>query len=279
MMARISKEVQKKHNQAMSLINLDRDLKFSEKEFCFENLREELILADYSYHGAFFTPMDLAESLGPHFIDAPLCMENKPRTVVDLCAGFGILSYCLSEFHSNQLDLYCVEKNPVFVKIGKKLVPNATWICGSIDSPEVIDRLRQIKVDAVISNPPYGDMELDFGGRYRGSKAEYAIAEFARSLTRGLVLFILPQGSLNFKYSGVPSFQKVKNDRYQKFSLETGVTIKPSNMVTDDSTKFRNTPITTEVCYIEGATQFDVPIESESRIKPKVDMFADFMSA
>ena len=80
--------------------------------------------------------------------------ENKPIKLLDLCAGFGILSFALKEYCGNNIEITCVEYNPKFIEIGKKLLPEANWIQGSIGDDDLIDELKTMKFDYVISNPP-----------------------------------------------------------------------------------------------------------------------------
>lgn len=56
-----------------------------------------------------------------------------------LCAGIGVLSYAAQLECSDRsrcyADITCVELNPHYVEVGKKVVPEATWICADVLDP------------------------------------------------------------------------------------------------------------------------------------------------
>ena len=60
--------------------------------------------------------------------------------------------------------------NPAFVEIGKKLLPEANWICGSAFDKSIWDQITKDlpdnKFDVCVSNPPFGkcpgDMKTDW---------------------------------------------------------------------------------------------------------------------
>ena len=54
----------------------------------------------------------------------------EDANIIDLCADIGILS--LYAHHHKKCNGTCVELNPEYVRVGKKLLPEATWINASI---------------------------------------------------------------------------------------------------------------------------------------------------
>ena len=125
---RLSKAQIKAHNQAEEILKQDV-LSFDDKLFILDNWNEA---ADFeiSATGAFFTPQDLA---GDFQIDV-LCSHDKTIKLLDLCAGIGALS--LWAYHranpEHRPQITCVELNHRYVEIGKKILPEANWICSDI---------------------------------------------------------------------------------------------------------------------------------------------------
>src|SRR5699024_3052944 len=128
------------------------------------------------------------------------------RTVIDLCAGAGTLALAAHRRHN--LDrIVCVELNPAYEELGKRLLPEGEWITGSIfDLPDDLGEF-----DAAISNPSFGRVKRPAGQgapRYTGRDFEYHVIDQASSLAR-FGAFILPQGSVPFRYSGAPFYDQV----------------------------------------------------------------------
>ena len=75
--------------------------------------------------------------------------------MIDLCAGIGILSFSYFHgiYHGVNPEITCVEINPDFVAIGKKLLPEANWICGDITDPDFIASLGSF--DFAYGNHPF----------------------------------------------------------------------------------------------------------------------------
>ncbi|MDT9877560.1 hypothetical protein [Enterobacter cloacae] len=116
-MARISKKESANHNKVMELIHSDKQLTQDDKEFIFTNYRGDGIGAT----GAFFTP----EMLAWDFILDAGCTGD----CIELCAGIGRLSY-YQYLRNNPTHITCVELNPEYVMIGKRVLPEAEWITG-----------------------------------------------------------------------------------------------------------------------------------------------------
>lgn len=161
-MARITKEKSKLHDQAMDLIfGTDRNLKWDELWFCFNNYNP-MAEHNVSKGAIFFTPEGICEQ----FATAVGGVGGK---LIDLCAGIGKLSaYVMAhngvgwygsrtmQFHGDLESVTCVENNPEFVKVGKRLLPQADWVEGSVFDAELMASLGEFNV--AISNPPYGNI-------------------------------------------------------------------------------------------------------------------------
>lgn len=159
--------------------------------------------------GAFFTPYGLAR-------DTIMEIDNS-LDIVDLCAGIGMLSFT-ALLHNTPKSLTCVELNPEYAKVGKRILPEANWIVGdalSIDFDE--------KFDVCLSNPPFGVIKTgEYKGCYTGSAFEYKIIEKASTIARHGV-FIIPQLSSGFKLSGNKTFEVFETDVYKRFIKQTGI--------------------------------------------------------
>lgn len=178
-----------------------------EKLYVLENFQEGATNMN-SAAGAFFTPQGLAS-------DAMIECSGMGGKFIDLCAGIGRLTHAAKEWRVNR-DFTCVELNHDYASIGMKVIPEAHWIVGSIfDLPD--ERIY----DVAICNPPFGNIKtgrdndgfggFEFSAIYKASKiAKYGI-------------FILPQMSTPFLYSGRESFKECMNDKVKRFVDKTGI--------------------------------------------------------
>lgn len=184
-MARVTKKESQLRLKVMELVHSDRQLTEDDKEFIFNNYRGDGIGAT----GAFFTPEMLAWDF---MLDAG-CSDD----CIELCAGIGRLSYY--QFIRNKPShITCVELNPEYVLIGKRVLPQAEWITG--DALQYTpDRFYRV----AYGNPPFGKINTSgaYTGRYTGSEFEYKIIDRAREYS-SYGVWIVPQGSAGFKYSG-----------------------------------------------------------------------------
>ncbi len=221
-MAKLTKVEAKVHGEALTLLEKD-ELTDDDRIFIMENWQESANHVN-SIAGAFFTPWRLAR-------DAALDVYSAEGRVIDLCAGIGSLSlaawwqgYYERRDSGKTLELVCVELNPEYVEIGRKMLPEATWICGSIfDLPDLGH------FDQAISNPPFGNIKTggDWRGKYTGSKFEFRTIEIASQIA-DCGMFIIPQQSAGFRYSGAQYYEhsddgKISADQYQRFSQQTGI--------------------------------------------------------
>ena len=211
-MAKLTQEQSKKHTQVMELVNSDRALTYDEKVFILENYHESQGQLN-SLAGAFFTPPGLARDFA---IEVP-----DKCSVVDLCAGIGALSFPLIHQYHTKREIVCVERCVEYVQVGRRILPEATWV-----SDDVFDR-EYPKFDVAISNPPFGRIEEDtYTGAYTGGEFEYKVIELASRIAK-YGIFILPQPSAPFAYSGVRQYERRVSGKCAKFIEQTGIFLNP----------------------------------------------------
>ncbi|RKR82641.1 putative RNA methylase [Mucilaginibacter gracilis] len=223
-MSKLTKAQIKKHNIAVELLKKD-SLTFEEKLIVFEKWNESATSLN-SEAGAFFTPFDLAR-------DFSLNIYDNAKTI-DLCAGIGMLAFVAYHYRDCK-DITCVELNPIYYEVGKKLLPEANWIIGSIFDYQSFGHF-----DQCISNPPFGkikpgiDESVRSDLKYKGCEFDLITVEIASKIA-DYGCFILPQGSTPFRYSGQPYFMDLRQTnkgynphgqslpaKVQKFINETG---------------------------------------------------------
>lgn len=208
---KLSKAQIKLHEQAEEYLKKDV-LTFDEKLFVLENWNESARHTNSSA-GAFFTPVDLAKDF------TLVIYENA--NIVDLCAGIGMLSFFA--FHWKNCKVTCIELNPDYVRVGKKILPEATWINDSITD---IKSFNLGTFDQAISNPPFGKIKTGLTGydrSYNGSEFEYITIDIASTIAKE-GSFILPQMSTPFKYSGQKHYNEIElSTKLKKFFKETGL--------------------------------------------------------
>lgn len=196
------------------LISLERRLTDSEREFVLENYQEGANRNNAEV-GAFFTPMRLANDFS---IEVYSC-----DSIVDLCAGIGSLAYACEGRASR---IVCVEQCAEYVRVGRKVMPDATWIHADVFGDWVKDFDG---FDVAISNPPFGSRVKSqaFNGRYTGSTFEYKVIELASRIADDGV-FIVPQSSAPFRYSGSQNYQQAISRDCRRFMDETGIELEPN---------------------------------------------------
>lgn len=217
-MARLTKAEAKRHASAEALLRQDT-LTEEEQDYVLENWQESAEHVNGSA-GAFFTPQGLARDLN-------LEVSSSAGSIVDLCAGIGSLSIAIWRSRVARASweevalprLVCVEINQHYVEIGKKLLPEAEWICGSIfDLPPDLGTF-----DVAVSNPPFGRVQRDGSGpTYTGSEFEFHVVDVAAQVARYGV-FVLPASSAGFDYSGAPYFRETSSDKVDRFTTQTGL--------------------------------------------------------
>lgn len=213
-MAKLTKAQAKLHAEAEARLAQDR-LSDDDRLFVLENWQASARHIN-SVAGAFFTPAGLARDFA---------IEVGTGRIIDLCAGIGALSlYALWSKPFDPVEIVCVEANPDYAAVGRKIVPEATWIVADVfDLPRDLGRF-----DYAIGNPPFGAVtRAAKPPRYPGKEFELAVIDVASDLANQGT-FIVPQMSAPFRYSGVPQFEAVSNDRLDRFQAATGIVLEPN---------------------------------------------------
>lgn len=242
-MAKLTKAQAKTHQQACDLIASDKPLTEDEKEFVARNWNEAANHVNTTT-GAHFTPVDMA-------LDFSWDVYG-PR-VLDLCAGIGVLGLaCVWRQRVDEADLVCVELNPDYVAVGKRLLPRATWICADAFT---LPMLGLGRFDTIIGNPPFGKVSKSAKGpRYTGADFELCLLDLAADHAEHLC-FIVPQMSAPFQLSGRSGFGRAPNAKTEQFREQTGLVLDPGVGV--DTALFKDEWKTTSiVCEI---VQCDTP--------------------
>jgi len=252
-MAKLTKEQRKLHQQAEDILKKDV-LTTSEKEFVFENWNEAAH-HNIGMAGAFFTPFNLA---------LDFAFDVGGLRIIDLCAGIGVLAYAAKLRYPHIKEIVCIEQNYDYVAIGRKLLPEATWI-----HADVFDwkELNLGTFDCAISNPPFGKVKRSGNGyKYKGQEFEYHVISIASQLAREGV-FIVPQMSSSFRYSARRNYERVEGrgsdfENLMGFSMETGAGVDTSFYAKE----WKNGAPVTEIVTIDFE---EMPEEKDIQILPE----------
>jgi hypothetical protein len=215
-MGKLTKEQAKLHQEAAQLVTLARDLTEDEREFVLTHWQESASTRNV-LDGAFFTPLGLAREMQ---------IDVSGRRIIDLCAGIGRLAWAARDTDWERVngmpprELVCVERNPDYVAVGRKVLPEARWICADVlDVPG----LGLGEFDCAISNPPFGPLARSGNAPgYTGRRFEYHVMAVAAQVAR-YGAFIVPQQSAPFRYSGVPQSRHERDEECQQFEAQTGI--------------------------------------------------------
>jgi hypothetical protein len=268
-MSKLTKQQAKSHAQAYELLSKDV-LTLDERLFVLENWHEGARHVN-SAAGAFFTPHGLARDLS---------LEVAGRRIIDLCAGIGALAFAVYQrstvFRSETVEITCVEINPDYLAVGRKVLPEANWILADVlELPESIGRF-----DCAIANPPFGRIRSkDNSSRYSGTEFEYKVLDVACDLA-DYGVFLIPQSSAPFRLSGTMCFQEQAQDKYMRFHEQTLIELEPNCGI--DTSLYRDewhgVSITTEIVladFIEArARRLAVLQERQQSLFPLIDALA-----
>ncbi len=238
-MGKLTKQQSKYHAQAMELLKKTQRNE-ADDLFIFKHYHEGSVL-DQTAAGAFFTP---------HRMASDFRFDVYGHRILDLCAGIGVLSYYTywhDRYNEPRRDITCIERCPEFVEVGKRLLPEANWICADITE---INLAELGDFDSVIANPPFGVIPGNklSAPRYSGSKFEYQLMDIASDIA-DYGLFIVPQTSAGFAFSGMQYYQRTKSREYLKFEEQTGIRL-DAGMGVDTSffdDDWKQNPIRTEI--------------------------------
>ncbi|QXJ25960.1 methyltransferase [Actinomadura graeca] len=241
-MAALTRRQATRHLQACELVALERDLTDEEKWFVLERWQESATAAS-PVDGAFFTPLGLARDLSLHV---------HGERIIDLGAGIGRLCWQCRDVTPNSngdsaRQLVCIERNPAYAAVGRKILPQARWIVADIFE---VPALGLGRFDCAIANPPFGRLPRSGrrGPRYRGSRLELHVIDIAADLARQGV-FLVPQDSAPFSYSGKQRYLDEPGPHYRRFTTETGIRLEPSIGIDTSGydRQWHSTPPPTEV--------------------------------
>lgn len=179
---KLTKAESKAHSSALALVQSGRLLTFEEREIVWRDFHPGHN-HNITISGAFFTPVDAAWECA--------VLHGGGGRVIDFCAGIGVLGGMLweHEIHSpHRPKVTCVEMNPEYYEIGRRVFPEADWVLGDAFDSELLERIGVF--DSAISNPPFG--------RFKGRKGKLHIEALRvlTRITRNGAIVILPENSL-----------------------------------------------------------------------------------
>ena len=192
-MSKLTKEQEKYHVRAMELVRSDRPLIEDEQEFVLRNYHAAATnLA--GINAAYFTPFNLAHAVAIYAL--------KEGRVVDLGAGIGVLGWWVHRQSFGQAKVTCIEHNPEYVEVGRRVFPEATWICRDVFDLKMWRELGQF--DGAVSNPPFGNVKSDKEARawltFQGP-LHFQVAELVLRVSRTGAVLIFPRIDLPYEES------------------------------------------------------------------------------
>jgi hypothetical protein len=213
----------------MDLVHSDKELTWDECHFVLTHYQESANHLN-SQSGAFFTPHELAQS----FIATTIgCGDGS---IIDLCAGIGMLSWHSINSRTKR-EITCVEINPDYVEVGKRVVPQVNWVCASVFD---LDKIGN-GYDWAMSNPPFGNINRrgKNSPRYSGAKFEYHVFDIASHVAK-FGAFIAPKESFPFRYSGERSHRYESNSKHLDFVKRTNIKLNCASVDTSFAKKLWN---------------------------------------
>lgn len=235
-MAKLTKREAATHSAAVDLLAGKRDggrLLLHEREFVLEHWQPSAqAVTDDQAH---FTP--------PAWAGAVAASSVSAGRVLDLGAGIGALSYALWQRNPG-LEIVAVEKNPEFVAVGWRVLPEAEWVEGDIFDLSLLHALGEF--DEVVANPPYSRKAGPAWLRYNTGNQALMALEVALCVSR-TATFILPRPLVDWEYCGVTRYRQTPpgQDLLRFRGRVEGVALGPANFSPD--APFKNTSIPNEL--------------------------------
>lgn len=198
-MPRLTRRDETDHERAEKLLALPRELTEDEIMEVFEKFHPGARHLQ-AKNAAFFTPYTVADVVARN-------TSIRGNRVLDLGAGIGMLTWAMFKwaYWEPAEEIVCIELNPEYVEVGRRLVPQATWICGDMFN---LDLLRSLgKFDAVVCNPPFGkgnSGDADKSWLSVKSPLHFQALEVGLRMSDGAATFVLPRVDLPWLYSMYP---------------------------------------------------------------------------
>jgi predicted RNA methylase len=265
--AKLTKQEVKLHEQALRLLEKDV-LTFDDKHFVLDCWHEGANHVN-SAAGAFFTPHSIAEGVG---------IEACGKKFIDLGAGIGRLAFTVRNYKNpfrddrKHLEFTCVEVNPDYIEVGKKIMPEARWIRADIlDLPADIGRF-----DCAIGNPPFGKIQSkQRSPRLTSGSFEYKAIDVASDIA-DYGVFIVPQSSAPFRFSGVRAMEWAKSDAYLRFEQNTDIELDANcGIDTTYEANWRGINIVTEIVladFLETRKRRNSVAEAEEEMQSNLTL-------
>lgn len=243
-MSKLTKAEYKAHEEAVALLSQDA-LTIDERIFVLDNWQESATNVN-SAAGAFFTPFALARDLAIEI--------GGTKRIIDLCAGIGSLSLAAHLYWPDS-EIVCVEINPQYVEVGRRILPEATWVEASVFNMPPTGRFG-----VAISNPPFGNVKRDGDSpTYTGRNFEFHVASIASTIAREGV-FIVPQMSAPFEYSGKLRYAERESRAHDQFQKQTGLCFEPNCGIDTEPyrSQWRGTAPITEIVLCDFEPDFEL---------------------
>lgn len=196
---KITREESNLHDQACEILKKPGDLSYEDQLFV---LRNWTPMAEHNVGkgGIFFTPPNIAGELSVY------ANPGDRVKVLDIGAGIGTLTWATQRmsYFNPTTKFVCIEINPDFVEVGKKLVPVCDWHCGDVFDQEFMAHIfnKYEGFHITISNPPYGNLPTaDTSWLKTKGPAQFKFVEIAVRMAQQGGLFIMPE--INADYDQV----------------------------------------------------------------------------
>lgn len=213
-MPKLTKQETKFHDEAEALLSLERPLTPDEVDFIYNNWREDARHLNVKT-AAHFTPPDVAWEL------AVFASGYDRLSYVDLGAGIGILSHMVLRHTFENADITCVELNPDYVEVGKRLLPDVNWVQGDMFDKDLWVGLGD-RFDTAISNPPFGSPTSKTKGKewLSSTAAHFATLEVALHVSSGFGVFVFPESDSPMVWRSGGSVQPANHlsSHYRRFN-------------------------------------------------------------